>query len=55
MKWLKTLELISNFELEKRVTIILQYLFSIDSNCECDMSNIDATGYTGNILTQAIK
>ena len=55
MKWAKELINVKEFELEKRVSRILQYLYNSDLETKCIVSGVDATGFLGNNLTQKLN
>ena len=55
IKWARGLNIPNNFELEKRVQNILEYFYNNDPDCECHISDVDATGYSGNILSQKLN
>ena len=55
MKWAKTLILSVTDELEKRLSIILEYMNSLKKDVECTLTDMDATGELGNKMTQRIN
>ena len=55
MKWAKSLKLASNFDIEKRVERILEFISNSDPFANCYLSDLDATGLFGSPITKELN